>query len=66
MSSCKFLQVVSEEHDSKTFDLSSIAEPARKLGEVSQLPDVTIPLSDIAVWIDPLDPTPEDPGKVYS
>lgn len=53
--------VVSEEHEEKEFDLSKVKPVDKDIAEVSKIikSDEKIPVSDITVWVDPLDATQE-------
>ncbi|XP_064606404.1 inositol monophosphatase 3-like [Liolophura sinensis] len=55
------LRVISEEHETAPISLERVKDVTRKLAEVERLiqSDQQIPVSDIAVWIDPLDATQE-------
>lgn len=55
------LYVVSEEHEKKPEDFSKISKVDMHIPEVENiiLSDQSLPLSDITVWIDPLDATQE-------
>ena len=54
--------IVSEEHDEKEIDLSTVETPDDKNPEVELMLhgiNVDVPADDVAVWIDPLDATQE-------
>ncbi|CAL1529949.1 unnamed protein product [Lymnaea stagnalis] len=55
------IKVVSEEHDNKPVDFNQISPVATKIDEVEEVikSDQSIPVSRIAIWIDPLDATQE-------
>ncbi|GFN79078.1 inositol monophosphatase 3-like [Plakobranchus ocellatus] len=55
------IKVVSEEHDNKPVDFNQVSAVDTNLPEVQEVitSDQSIPVSDIAIWIDPLDATQE-------
>ncbi|ESP05220.1 hypothetical protein LOTGIDRAFT_103282 [Lottia gigantea] len=55
------MKVISEEHDRTPVDLSTVASVNKHLNEVREVveSDQSIPISQITIWVDPLDATKE-------
>lgn len=60
------VQVISEEHETKPMDFSNIPDTNQELKEVMDIVsnDQLIPMSRVAIWIDPLDATQEYTGEL--
>ena len=53
------LHLISEEHDIKPPDFNAIPMPIKNLAQVNDISDEKVAMSDVTVWIDPLDATQE-------
>ncbi|KAK6178760.1 hypothetical protein SNE40_011272 [Patella caerulea] len=61
------MKVISEEHDTTPIDLAAVPEVNKHIKEVldNVVSDQSIPVSQITIWIDPLDATEEYKDELY-